>query len=156
MTEPTDDLIIRPFQPADQAEAKRLILAGLAEHWGALDPTRNPDLNDIAASYAGARFLVAYRGERLIGAGALLPRSAEVAEIVRMSVARAERRRGVGRAILEELIAYARAAGFRRIILETTATWQEAIAFYQRAGFRFTHHQDGDAYFALEIEKERI
>lgn len=155
MTEAADNtLTIRPFRPADQAEAKRLILAGLAEHWGALDPTRNPDLNGIAVSYASARFLVAYRGDRLIGTGALVPRSAETAEIVRMSVAREERRRGVGRAILQELIAHARAAGVRRIILETTSTWQEAIAFYQRAGFCFTHHQDGDAYFALEITKE--
>ena len=44
---PTQDVIILPFQPENQAEVKNLILAGLAEHWGMIDPSKNPDLNDI-------------------------------------------------------------------------------------------------------------
>jgi hypothetical protein len=50
---------IQPFQSEDQAEVKSLILAGLVEHWGRLDPSKNPDLEDIQSSYAGAVFLVA-------------------------------------------------------------------------------------------------
>ena len=43
---------LRPFTAADQDAVKDLVLAGLADHWGTLDPTLNPDLNDIAGHYA--------------------------------------------------------------------------------------------------------
>ncbi len=146
-------IVLEPFRPEDQAEARALILAGLAEHWGFLDPTRNPDLDDIAASYADGTFLVARRAGRIVGTGALLPRQDGVAEIVRMSVAGDLRRQGIGRLILQELCRRARQQGFRRVILETTATWHEVIAFYLRYGFHVTHYQDGDVYFALDLQE---
>lgn len=40
---------IKPFESEDQEAVQSLILAGLAEHWGEIDPTLNPDLNDISA-----------------------------------------------------------------------------------------------------------
>lgn len=139
------------FQPADQTEVRELILAGLAGHWGTLDPARNPDLNDIARSYAEAVFLVARSDGRVVATGALVPRAEGEAEIVRMSVAAGLRRRGIGRLILTRLIAAARQAGIRRVILETTADWKEVVDFYLQAGFRITHSQDGDVYFTIDI-----
>lgn len=146
------DIKIREFQPSDQAAAEALILAGLEEHWGTLDPTLNPDLNNIAATYAAGAFLVAVapNGD-LIGTGALKPVAAATGEIVRMSVARAWRRRGIGRRMLVALIDVARTRGYTRIILETTATWAGARAFYQAAGFRVTHYAGGDVYFEKAI-----
>jgi GNAT superfamily N-acetyltransferase len=144
-------MIIAPFQPSDQTEAKTLILNGLVEHWGFLDPTKNPDLDDIAATYANATFLVARLDGKLVGTGALVPRSPEMAEIVRMSVDSSLRRQGLGRLILQALVERARQVGFRRITLETTATWSEVIAFYLNFGFHITHEQDGDVYFALDL-----
>ena len=88
---------------------------------------------------------------RIVGTGALLPRGEGAAEIVRMSVARDLRRRGVGRMILTRLVEQARRDGLRRVVLETTATWQEVIAFYLDCGFRITHTAAGDVYFALEL-----
>jgi GNAT superfamily N-acetyltransferase len=117
-----NEIVIRPFRPEDQAEARALILDGLKEHWGEIDPARNPDLDDIASSYAGGFFRVAVRGGRIVATGALLPRGNGAAEIVRMSVARGERRQGIGSAVLRQLLDDARAAGCRRIILETTST----------------------------------
>ena len=145
------DLSIRPFRPEDQAAAKALILEGLKEHWGSIDPQRNPDLDDIAASYAGGFFLVAALGGIIVATGGLIPRAPGAAEIARMSVARAERRRGIGSAVLCRLLEEAKAAGYQKIILETTATWDEAIAFYQSHGFRFTHLRGGDTFFALDL-----
>jgi len=144
-------ITILPFQPEDQPAVRALILAGLAEHWGTLDPALNPDLEDIASSYASALFLVAWQGSRIVGTGALVPRPQAAAEIVRMSVAPALRRQGIGRSILQSLCDHARLQGLRQIILETTATWQDAIAFYQRFGFHITHYLDGDVYFALDL-----
>jgi ribosomal protein S18 acetylase RimI-like enzyme len=151
MNQPAD-ITIAPFRPEDQAQVKSLILAGLGEHWGTIDPTKNPDLDDIRTTYASATFLVARRQGRIVGTGALVPRSDGVAEIVRMSVAKDLRRRGVGRLILQQLIERAQAAGYRQVILETTATWREVIEFYQRCGFHITHYRDSDVYLALDLD----
>ena len=140
-----------PFRPKDQAAVKQLVLAGLAEHWGTIDPSKNPDLNDIAVTYASADFLVAWKDGRIAGCGALVPRPGQVAEIVRMSVAADLRRQGLARRILSRLIEIARERGCRQVILETTATWTGVIEFYLRCGFHITHYQDGDVYFALDL-----
>ncbi|PKO03932.1 MAG: GNAT family N-acetyltransferase [Chloroflexi bacterium HGW-Chloroflexi-5] len=146
-----NNITILPFQPADQAEVKQFVLAGLVEHWGFLNSTLNPDLNDIEASYADGLFLVALQDGRIAGTGALLPRSEYSAEIMRMSVPPQLRRSGLGHAILQRLCEEAKAMGFQKIILETTETWQGVIAFYLNFGFHITHQQDGDVYFALEL-----
>ncbi len=146
------DITLDPFQPADQSEVKALVLAGLVEHWGVLDPTKNPDLEDITTTYAGATFLVARHADRIIGTGALVPRTESTAEVVRMSVAADCRRRGIGNTLLHALVAHARQAGFRRVFLETTDTWQEVIAFYLRFGFHITHYKDGDVYFEMVLD----
>ncbi|HOG48345.1 MAG TPA: GNAT family N-acetyltransferase, partial [Anaerolineae bacterium] len=109
------DTVIRPLRPQDQDTARRLILAGMAEHWGAIDATCNPDLKDIVANYAGATFLLAWQGDALVGTGALIHEAEVVARVVRMSVARAMRRRGIGRLILQHLLERARAAGYCQV-----------------------------------------
>ncbi len=145
-------ITLSPFTPADQPAVKALVLAGLAGHWGTLDPSKNPDLNDIAATYRDAYFLVAKQAGVVVGCGALVPCTPEAAEVVRMSVAASVRRQGFGRRILSALCAEARARGCRRVLLETTQTWSEVIAFYQSFGFRITHYQDGDVYFELPLD----
>lgn len=147
-----DRVVIRPFQLSDQAAAKKLILAGLVEHWGFLDPTKNPDLEDIQRSYAGCTILVACVGRSLAGTGILIPRRADTGEIVRMSVAREFRRCGIGTRILNALLQEARKRGLNKIVLETTATWQDVIEFYLSNGFRITHFHADDVYFMKEIE----
>ena len=128
----------------------------MGEHWGAINTDLNPDLNDIEAHYAGETFLVAWLGGQIVGSGALIRQSEQVAEIVRMSVATDRRRRGIGQKILKQLCREAAQRGFRRIVLETTSTWHEVIEFYRRFGFCITHHQDGpfggEVYFALDLE----
>lgn len=146
-----NNITILPFQPADQTEVKQFVLTGLVEHWEFLDPTLNPDLNDIVASYADGLFLVALQDGRIVGTGALMPRSEYCVEIMRMSVSAELRRSGLGRAILQRLCDEAKAMGFQKIILETTETWRGVIAFYLNFGFHITHHQDGDVYFALDL-----
>ena len=135
-------IAVRVFTPADQHAARALILAGLGERFGAIDETRNPDLDDIAARYLaqGHRFVVAEQAGALVGTGALLyePDGA-TCQLVRVSVRRDLRRRGIAQAIVAELLAEARAQGRRRVWLETDVPWQDAIALYQRLGFT-THH----------------
>lgn len=147
--------LIGPFKIEDQKAVKKLVIAGLAEHFGRVDPTLNPDLNDISTSYADATFLVTWLDGRIIGTGALIPKSDQVAEIVRMSVASDMQRQGIGTRILERLCQEAIDLGFQQIILETTSTWYEVIEFYSRFGFRISHRQEGNSggevHFVLDL-----
>ena len=147
----SQDIIILPFQSEYQAEAKNLVLAGLAEHWGTLDPTKNQDLNDISSTYANGIFLVAWQNNQIIGTGALLPMSNDTAEIVRMSVVANMRRKGIGKMILQKICERAKIDGYKRLVVETTETWNEVIEFYKQFGFQITHYLDGDVYFALDL-----
>jgi ribosomal protein S18 acetylase RimI-like enzyme len=145
------EIKIRPFHPDHQAAVKNLVLDGLVEHWGFLDETKNPDLEDIAAAYAGGTFLVAWVNGEIAGTGATLPRSETVVEVVRMSVSQKFRRQGIGVQILQELCKHAAKNGYKKVVLETTKTWQGVIAFYQQYGFQFTHYDGDDAYFELDL-----
>jgi len=146
---------IEPFRPADQTAVRALILEGLRDHWGSIDPGLNPDLNDLATSYGHGTTLVAWSGDAIVGTGTLVPADGRCVEIVRMSVAGAHRRKGVGNRILSELVRVAAEQGARRVELETTAAWREVVAFYVGFGFEVTHQSEGefglDSYLALDL-----
>ena len=145
------DLMISTFTPFDQDDAKALILSGLIEHWGTPDYSLNPDLNDIATSYAGQVFLVARLERELVGTGALIFERQNAGRIVRMSVAKAHRRAGIASRVLTTLVTHAQSRGYDTLVLETTETWHDAIAFYLRHGFRPTHHANGEAHFVKQL-----
>lgn len=144
---------IQSFKPENQNGVKKLILDGLVEYWGYLDESKNPDLDDIAVSYCAATFLVAWLEDKIVGTGAYISRSEKVVEVVRVSVLKELRKKGIGRQILSELCSRAYRDGYEEVILETTETWQDVIAFYQRYGFEITHCVDGDVYFSLNLQE---
>lgn len=141
---------IRPFEPDDQDAARALVLTGLGEHWGFIDETRNPDLDDIAGHYPPetADFLVVEDAKgNLIGTAGLIREDAETGRIVRMSVAKAARGRGIGKRLVAELESIASARGYRRLVCETTHDWTDAIALYTATGFTETGVWDDDRHF---------
>jgi len=142
-------LRIARFTGRDQTEARDLVLAGLAEHWGEIDPSLNPDLDDIAAAYRDGAFLIGRSGARLVATGALVRRSPDVAELVRMSVVDDLRRSRVGSRMFDYLRREAGVLGVRRIIAETSAEWTGAVALYTSLGFAVTHRSEGQ--FGLEV-----
>lgn len=146
-----DNIKIMPFQPDAQEMVKALILDGLVEHWGYLDDEKNPDLDNIAESYAHGIFLVAWLHREIVGTGAFIPRSESVVEIVRMSVLKSMRMRGIGWQILCELCKRAYLQGYNKVILETTSTWKNVINFYLKLGFSVTHETEEDVYFAFDL-----
>jgi GNAT superfamily N-acetyltransferase len=147
----SDDIVIRSFQTGDQAACRALVLAGLEEHWGRLNPALNPDLEDIGTAFETGCFLTAWCGTELVGTGGFTLGGADCVQIARMSVRRDLRGQGVGRRILAGLLTEARRRGAARVILETTESWEGAVRFYLAAGFRVSHRQDGDIYFEKEL-----
>ncbi len=144
---------VRPFKPGDQQAVRALILAGLGEHFAAIDPTLNPDLDDIWTTYAakGSCVLVAVNGSDLVGTGTLTRETADTGRIVRMSVAANQRRRGIGRLLVGELLREGREAGYTKIVLETNDDWHGAIRLYRSCGFRPYALRDGEIHLRIDL-----
>lgn len=149
----TSNITIRPFHPADRKAARELILEGLGEHWGFIDYTLNPDVDDIQANYPaqGHPFLVAIDGDELVGTGALIREAPGVARVVRMSVSRKHRRKGIGRQMLSTLEAIARERGDTRLVLETNLTWHDAQGLYTRYGFLEYDRDDELVHMMMDL-----
>ena len=62
--------------------------------------------------------------------------SEEAAELKRMFVRDRSRGRGYGSLLLRRALAFARAAGYKRILLDTLPSMGDAQAAYRKAGFR--------------------
>ena len=158
LPQPRVPVDIAPFRPADQDALRQLILDGLEDHWGELDERLNPDLDDLARSYQKGTVLVARRDGRIVGAAAVVPGSEDEGEVKRMAVARDQRRTGLATALLRELVAVGRSRGWTALVLETTATWTDAVGLYEAFGFTLTHHKDGrfgrDACFRLDLSAD--
>lgn len=85
----------------------------------------------------GLRFWALWEDETLLAIGALKDLGDGHGEVKSMHVALAARRRGVGSAMLDHLIAAARADGWTRLSLETGswAYFEPARTLYRRHGF---------------------
>jgi putative acetyltransferase len=82
-------------------------------------------------------FWSAWEGDTVLGVGALKRLSADHGEVKSMHTAEAARGRGVGTALLRQIMATAQASGMRRLSLETGAWayFAPARALYARHGF---------------------
>ena len=121
-------------RPYDHPDAARLVAAGQrdeAERYGSEDATA-VDPGEFVPP--GGRFLVAYLGGVAVACAGWRTYGPD-AELKRMFVDPAARRRGLARALLDAIEQTARAAGRRRVILETGDRQPEAIALYRSAGY---------------------
>jgi N-acetylglutamate synthase-like GNAT family acetyltransferase len=126
----------------------------MAERWGdAFDLTANSDTHDLWASYMtnGRTFLVVENNGTLVGTGALVPESSGVSRILRMSVDRGHRRRGIARMLIAELLDVAQQLGSRKVVVCTDTPWAEAVALYRSSGFAVTDEDGTDTHFSIDV-----
>jgi ribosomal protein S18 acetylase RimI-like enzyme len=70
----------------------------------------------------------------VVGCVALQAKSSDDAELRRMCVSRAHRRRGIGLALVQTLLQFAAANGVKRVFMTTPTVNERAIAMYAKAG----------------------
>lgn len=135
----TGVLELRRFEAADPRAVRELHDLALTEAGAHLG--RGPwedDLDSIPATYLddGGEFLVGLCDGRLVAMGALRHITDSVAELKRMRVHPAFRRRRFGRLMLTRLEDRARELGYGRLRLDTTVMQTAAQRLYRSAGYR--------------------
>jgi putative acetyltransferase len=154
---------IRLMMPADVPDAKTMMLTVAA---GIFEPdqpaakfinrygTALSDVDDYQNQYGppGGTFLVATDDDRIIGSGAIRRIDDETGELRRMWLLEAYHGQGIGYQIAQHLFTFARAAGYRRVRLSTSAVQKRAIRFYERLGFYpIDRYRDTDDEIFLEF-----
>lgn len=119
------------------------------------------ELARLPGKYAppkGCLLLATSEGEPA-GCVALRRHDDRTAEVKRMYVRPSARGRGIGGAMLDELISTARRLSYRRIVLTTHPMLESAIRLYQAAGFvivqsptDFPEHGDIEVCMELTLE----
>lgn len=148
MSPPLPDLAVRALASGDLPAYKALRDHALAHHEEAFTSDAAAESQRSAESYR-ARLgsapddsftLGAFRGDRLVGAITLerdlRTKVRHVGHVVGTMVHADEMRRGVGRTLLDALIARAASdEGLHQLTLSVTAGNAAAVRLYQRAGF---------------------
>jgi putative acetyltransferase len=130
--------------PAVSSEQVERVRELFLEYAGSLDfslcfQSFDEELRTLPRAYAppkGRLLLAVYQGQAA-GCVALRPLEPGICEMKRLYVRPAFRGKGVGRLLVDGVIAEARSIGYERMRLDTVASsMQDAIALYRRRGFR--------------------
>jgi putative acetyltransferase len=131
---------IRPVTRADVPGVVALVRDTLAEfglRFGEGSKT-DEELANLPGSYddrGGAFWVAIDEGGRVVGTCGVFPVAAGDMELRKMYLHPSSRGTGLGKRLLEESVAWCRARGAGRIVLDTTEQMTRAIAFYEAHGF---------------------
>jgi len=131
------DVLIREFLPGDEQAFRRLNEEWIVRYF-AMEPGDEAVLADPRRIILdpGGRIFFAVRQGRIVGCCALRPMAPGEYEVAKMAVTESCRGAGIGRTLLERVIAAARASGATRLYLETNRILAPAVRLYESVGFR--------------------
>jgi GNAT superfamily N-acetyltransferase len=138
-------IVIEPAHAADAPAVIELIGRVFAEYDFVWDPaTEVPDLYDLERRYGGAAgaFWVARMDGRVVGSVGVERLPGGSAELHRLYLDAALRGRGVGRALVERVIGWCRAAGISGLILWSDTRFDRAHRLYEGMGFKKTGERE--------------
>jgi len=133
---------IRPIRQADNAIVAHIIREVMTEFGavGCNTSISDPEVDAMYEAYAapGAEFYVVETDGRVLGCGGMGPLAGgpeDVCELRKMYLLPELRGSGVGARLLEDILAAARQAGYRRCYLETLGNMTAARRLYERHRF---------------------
>jgi len=116
------------------------------------------ELSDPAKKYTApeGELLVAEENNRVLGMVAYHRHSDTRCEMKRLYVKPEYRGMKLGEKLIEEIIAHARKAGYKEMVLDTITPLQSAIHLYKKAGFTpcepyYNNPMDDVVYFKKEL-----
>jgi len=130
---------VRPVERRDVPAVAALLRDVLSEFGltfgeGSATDAQVLDLPDAYEARGGA-FWVATEADSLLGTCGVFPLDDGTFELRKMYLTQESRGRGVGKALLNAACSFAKSAGGRRLVLDTTEQMTSAIRFYESHGF---------------------
>lgn len=161
---------LRPFRPSDQPAALALFRQVLRDFAPPgmeaavetyIADAIDEDYGDLAAFYRPARGSAFWTARsaagELVGTFGLKPAADDAAELRRLFVAPAMRRRGIARAMLAHAEALCREWDIPRLTLRTSRLHRAALALYRDTGFEEVERSfvevDGISLLTFRLEK---
>ncbi|MGL6284896.1 bifunctional helix-turn-helix transcriptional regulator/GNAT family N-acetyltransferase [Aeromonas hydrophila] len=135
---------IRPIRATDNGQIAAVIRAVSAEYGLTADKgygVADPNLDQLHETYQGAQsryWVIEGPDGTILGGGGIAPLAGEegqVCELQKMYFMPSLRGLGLGRRLVLQALDEARALGYQRCYLETTAVLREATALYESLGF---------------------
>jgi putative acetyltransferase len=157
---------IRPIQPDEIQLAKELIYRVAHRVFQDTRPLEESiayyearsqlhDIDEFRQAYTDHEgiFLVMTDDEQLIGTGAVRRIDSKSCELKRLWLLFEYHGQGLGYRMMQELLSFARAKGYRRMRLETDQSAQSrAFEFYKRLGFyEIPRYSDNEDDVAMEL-----
>lgn len=134
------------IQPVENAEAIAQVRELFEEYWSSFGFTPcfqnfSTELAELPGAYAppDGRLALAFVDGLPAGCVGLRRFDQTRAEPKRLYVRPQFRGHGIGRALLDWIIAEARAAGYAELVGDSMPVMREAVAMYERTGFELTH-----------------
>jgi len=134
-----EDITCRRARSADSETIQHILKRILDEYEIKLPENYSfSDIENLEEEYinCGGEFRVLIREQNIIGFFALRPSGNNQMELKRLYLKADERGGGLGKYLLTMALKIARESGYRRVHLETTAKFVEAVALYRKFGFQ--------------------
>jgi GNAT superfamily N-acetyltransferase len=168
----TTQLSVTLAEPSDLPEAERVMRGVLDSDLGGYRPQWHHDLDDLTTAYLRrprSALLVARHDGEMLGTAAVRPcdlasppnpawlaeryNQPDVCQLVRVWVAGRGRRRGLGRALVEQAVAWSTGpGGYGRVYLHTDAGVPGAEAFWRALPTREVHDSRPDPFNCVHFE----
>lgn len=136
---------IRPIQPGDNAAIAHIIRTALTE-FGANKPgtvffdDSTDHLYELFAESPGSGYYIALQDDRIVGGAGYFPTEGlpnGTCELVKMYLTATVRGQGLGRQMIDFVMAEAKAMGYTQVYLETMPELKKAVAVYEQFGFNY-------------------
>ncbi|MGE3589360.1 MAG: GNAT family N-acetyltransferase, partial [Ilumatobacteraceae bacterium] len=155
----SDDVRIAPWTEDDRDDVIALIVSIQQGEFGlSITAADQPDLVDVDGWYraSGGEMFVARDTGGVVGTiGAIVVEDNTIA-LRKMFVAERHRGTGLATALMEKIVAWARGAGYRTILLGTTSRMLAAHRFYEKHGFERIDADDLPAEFPRMAVDDRF
>ncbi|MEX0775445.1 MAG: GNAT family N-acetyltransferase [Phycisphaeraceae bacterium] len=157
-----EKLIVRTFDPRDQAEVSRLYVEGLLAGQIAPNDT-GADIENIHQSYLTDdknHFWVAELDGKVLGMiGVSHDHEEHTSEIRRLRVERDWQQLGIGAKLVETALTFCRKSGALKVVLDTQFERNTAMDLFTRFGFQHnrskTHHGKELLEFYLDLYRTK-
>lgn len=149
-----DDVVVRSFEPRDQAEVSRLYTEGLLSGQIA-DNDTGADIENINQGYLDEprnHFWVAQWRDRIVGMIGVAEEQQHTAEIRRLRVDPQFQGTDLAGKLVEVALQHCKRHGYLKVILDTRcSTTGTAVELFDRVGFQHTRTRSVQAKDLLEF-----